>query len=376
MNKNSPTSWTLIFTLLLLTSFSLQPRAFAMDPINQLFRSVRAEGMGDVRYTTGLYEENFFANPARVTSNPEDRFQLPQISLEAGSDSLSTLSTLTGGGSELGKFGSAEGKPLSARFQLVLPAYYNNTFISDKWAMAIGFELAAQTQWELSQVGSFDPNTRINMGPAITLARRFLEEDRLSVGTTFHSEFVSDVNQIISITDYFAGTKLSGTSLGGNGLGVDFDLGATYDGPWSVLGFQFQFGLAINNILGGAYTNLGRPVTTWPGNPTSSNRFLNFGASARREEVGGLDYVIVALEFTDIGNNPNGSAFRTIHFGTEAQWKVFKMRLGINQGYPTAGFGIDLHALEINFATYGEEMGLNVGDLEDRRYALELGFQI
>jgi len=78
----------------------------------------------------------------------------------------------------------------------------------------------------------------------------------------------------------------------------------------------------------------------------------------------------------DFGNNPNGSLYRTLHLGGETHFSILVPRVGINQGYLAAGLGIDLKIFQLDLATYGEEMTLNPGGLEDRRYALRLGFQI
>ena len=56
-----------VFALL---GLALSPSAHALDQIIRPYQSVRSAGMGGVRITTGLYDENFFNNPARVTANP------------------------------------------------------------------------------------------------------------------------------------------------------------------------------------------------------------------------------------------------------------------------------------------------------------------
>ena len=95
-----------------------------------------------------------------------------------------------------------------------------------------------------------------------------------------------------------------------------------------------------------------------------------------KKDLPAFDSYLIALEFTDIGNNDKASIYKTVHFGTEERWKFIALRAGINQGYFTGGFGFDLKFLELNFATYGEELGLNPGVIEDRRYAAEIGIKI
>jgi hypothetical protein len=132
----------------------------------------------------------------------------------------------------------------------------------------------------------------------------------------------------------------------------------------------------VNNILGGQYKNIAKPIKSWAGDPYASKRSYNFGLSGVRKDFFGLNSLTLAIETTDNGNNTNGSFYRTLHMGAEAVWKLFHFRTGLNQGYVTGGFGLDLKVLKINLATYGEELGLNPGVFQDRRYALDLGFQI
>jgi hypothetical protein len=367
-------------TSLLLSTLTLgvAQSAFATyTPIIRSFHSVRTAGMGDVRYTTGLYEENFFANPARMTANGENRFQLPKFSFEVGSSALGAFSDLlSAGDSGLSAAAESVGKPLSARFQLVLPAYYANEFTGPEWSLGVGLIYGAQTTTVVSQTGYIDPITLVNAGFAFTLARRLLEDNRLSVGATLHTEFRASSNSVFSVRQFLSGTDLTNAIKGGSGIGLDFDLGTTFRPHWKTFGMEYLLAFSINNLLGGQYTNLGGKLADWSGNPLQSNRSFNLGLSASKKEWGPFDLVTIALESTDIGNNPDGSFFRTLHVGSEAKWKKLAARLGFNQGYIAAGFGLDTGFFSLNLATYGEEMGLNAGTLQDRRYALEFGFHI
>ena len=84
----------------------------------------------------------------------------------------------------------------------------------------------------------------------------------------------------------------------------------------------------------------------------------------------------MAFEITDVLNNRNGSIFKLFHLGGETHLKLLAFRAGLNQGYWTAGLGIDLRFLTLDFASYGEELGLNAGSLEDRRYTMTIGLHI
>ena len=375
--KSSQKKNTLIHLIWISTLVAtLSSSALAISPIIRPYQSVRAEGMGDVRYTTGYYEENFYGNPARMSENPSSMFQLPKFSFEVGSGTLSSLSSLVGSNS--GGFSAvsgAVGKPLSARFQFLFPAYYKREFITSQWSLGVGLLSSAQLVGQLSQSGIVTPTTVIGGGPAITVARRLLPEDRLSIGLTTHAEFRATSGNAFSIIDFLKGSVATALR-GGSGMGVDFDLGTTFRPHWGLGGFNYELGFAMNNLLGGSYNNLGGKISGWAGDPIKSPTSFNFGLAARKDDLWKFKSFMMALEFTDIGNNKNGSIFRTIHLGSEAQWKSIAIRAGLNQGYLCAGLGFDFKFFTMNFSTYGEEMSLNAGLLEDRRYAIDFGFQI
>src|SRR5688500_10169879 len=74
------------------------PNAGALDQIVRPYQSARAAGMGGVLCTTGLYEENFFGNPARATANPKWRIDVLNITAEMNSGAIENGGKLTGGG--------------------------------------------------------------------------------------------------------------------------------------------------------------------------------------------------------------------------------------------------------------------------------------
>lgn len=69
---------------------------------------------------------------------------------------------------------------------------------------------------------------------------------------------------------------------------------------------------------------------------------------------------------------------KKINFGLEIDFPIVTLRGGYSQGYYTAGASLGLGLLTIDAATWGVELGEAPGQLEDRRYMLqiilELGF--
>lgn len=60
---------------------------------------------------------------------------------------------------------------------------------------------------------------------------------------------------------------------------------------------------------------------------------------------------------------PNASFFKRLHFGAEKKvlGDRLALRAGLNQGFLTAGFGVDLYVVNINYAYFCEEAGSEIG---------------
>lgn len=361
-----------------LSTLVLSSQSFALDQIIRPYQSARSSGMGGLKYTTGIYDENFFANPARAADNPTWRIDILNTNLEINSGSIENVDKLSDGGNSVANAASTTGTNNHLRFQNVLPAIYIPRAFSSKHSVAIGLIQSMQADIDIRRNISVDPTAIMDIGPAATYARRFLKEEKLAVGITGHVAYRVSTKDTFSTIQYLKDGKFNFKNYAGEGMHYDFDLGSTYDVPWKPAGFQFQGAFAINNILGGKYKNLKADfVSGETGKVTPQPRTFNGGVSASREALFGLGKVTVAFEIQDVGNNANGSLFRTFHLGSELNLKDWVMvRAGINQGYLCAGVGFDLPVLKIDLATYGEEMSLNVGGLEDRRYAIRIGFAI
>lgn len=437
---------------MILVNLSIE-QANAVEPIIRPYLSARSAGMGGVRLTTGLYDENFFGNPARVTANPVWKVQFADIMLETTTSTLSTVTDLISGGlDDLSALDGFSGQNLHSRVQLlVLPTFY---IPCENMSWGFGVLATVQSDLNIRQNFTVSPQSIVDAGPALTVGRKFkfvgsppskhkikkkikkkkkeeekteevkkesvediekteitktedegeetedeveeeiaeevneevknekddkpktTEGDLLSVGLTTHATYRMAVPSTFTLTDLIQGEAFDPQDLAGDGAHVDFDIGATYVLQWHPWDLDIQPGFAVNNILGGKYDNLGIHILDSNVLPPVQPRTYGFGVSARKPMLGKLTNTTLALEFTDIGNNPDGSFFRLVHMGAETHFGIISLRLGLNQGYWTAGLGFNFYALEIDAATYGEELSTNIGFWEERRYAVRLSLQI
>ncbi len=344
--------------------------SWAVEPIINSFLSTRSEGMGGVSMTTGFYEENFFNNPARVIANPESKLTLFQLTAESNTHLIKALSNTSG---TLGDIANREvGQNLHERVQLVLPAWYLAAQGGRKFAIAFGLIASGQSNLNLSNSYQSSGSTLVDLGPALTFGYNVLNDDSLWIGTTLHGTARLSADHAVNLMNIIRGSTVNLSSLTNEGAMYNFDFGVYYRflqvGPW-----ELHAAAAGQNLLGGAFTSIPVSLFKVGSSPIKQNRSLGLGISVGRESWGFLGNTLLAIEATNIWNNGSGSLYRLLHVGLETHWKSIALRAGLNQGYWTAGLGLDFFYFALNFASYGEELGLNVGQQEDRRYTMNLG---
>lgn len=64
--------------------------------------------------------------------------------------------------------------------------------------------------------------------------------------------------------------------------------------------------------------------------------------------------------------------YKHVHLGAEFRYWFLRFRGGAYQGYPTAGLGLDIPLLKLDFAYYGREIGALAGDRRQDNYVASL----
>jgi hypothetical protein len=180
-------------------------------------------------------------------------------------------------------------------------------------------------------------------------------------------------------SDFLTGKKLELTSIGGQGVGVDGDIGTLYKIPFELPVARFSVGAALNNFLATKYNYAGtgiiKKINTLP---TPNDRTVSAGLRTDFTDVLVFSKSVVALEMQNLGpTRVKASMWKKVHMGGETRiLSILAVRAGLNQGYYTAGLGVDLPLIKLDVATYGEELGAVAGQLEDRRYVVRLCLDI
>jgi hypothetical protein len=370
------------FALFFSLSLFLCPSANAVNEYYSISRSVRALGMGGAFY--GLSDDQYalFYNPAGLSFYRGD----PELMMSVGGyvpselgqvintlNNTSQLNTPTG---ILNALSSYQGSSFSAGAGL-FPFYLQKNF-------AIGL-LIADTKINAALLGNnFDTSidvTGISDSGLFIGYGRTVFDDHLHVG--FNTKIMGRVggHKTLSALDLVSpsGLDLNLESLGGAGIGLDFDVGATYELPHPILGISNRFSLVFNNILASDFNLI--PIE---GTPPGLPRLVSFGSVFVFPGYGVMDNVNVLLDLAEfeVGGQTDqdlgardGSFFKHVNFGVEVPlngW--FVLRGGLHQGDFTAGLGIELKFLKVEFATYAEQLDLGLDRLVSRRYMLQLTF--
>ncbi|NDD91798.1 hypothetical protein EBZ37_06910, partial [bacterium] len=303
----------------------------ASDQIIKPLQSVRSSGMGGLKLTTGLYEDNFFGNPARVIANPKWRVTIFDPTVETSRSTITNAGDVASNSSDgLAGIGGTAGNNNHGRIQLSMLSFYIPKG-DRRWALAVS-PLLTSIQFDVMLRNSYQlsPSAIADIGPALTYGRTFFSDERLTLGITPHVTARVATNSNFTMADLISGKSLSPGETGGAGAHFDFDMGSTYRLPLKLGEFGFDAAFAVNNVLGGKYKNLkaiklGSTDTPPPAQP----RTFGFGIAGSREEWGKFRNTVFGLEIQDLGNNPNGSLFRTVHLGGETNWRRIALRAGL-----------------------------------------------
>lgn len=142
-----------------------------------------------------------------------------------------------------------------------------------------------------------------------------------------------------------------------SGAGVSADIGAMYKLSFIPI-VDTQVALAVQNI-----PDMGM------GDALDIKSQVNFGLAVEKSLK--IFSIIGAIDYLDIGSNvgEDDDIPKRLHFGVEAKLPtILSVRLGLNQGYLTAGVTVDIWLLRLDLATYGEEVGAYAGQRDDRRW--------
>ena len=199
----------------------------------------------------------------------------------------------------------------------------------------------------------------------VVLGGGFDVAEKLFVGASFRYQKRSMIKDTLSgsiITDLSLDQLLDRLT---EGEGWGLNLGAQYRHELAA-GQALHFGVAFEDIGNTTF----RSQTIKKGAPLTQATYTSAGF-AYTGQVTGFSYAFL-LDFKNLSQFDE-SYSKKVQVGAEVALPVFTLRGGMHQGYWTAGLSATvLPFLTLDFATYGEELGVAGGQQDNRYYMLGL----
>jgi|GEM_PF-3011240 len=194
---------------------------------------------------------------------------------------------------------------------------------------------------------------KIHCGVSVEyLQRTPLDETILSYSQTFNYFDQITGGSVLGVVGDFAEVQ----------HGVSFDVGFMHN----LKGFRIAYG--IQDILGVVGGKMVLP-------PQIDAGCAYYFPQVEKTEF--IDNLIVSVEMSDIfGVEPVTEKYehpvKKLHFGAELDMHYAAIRLGLNQGYPTAGLGLRFGVFSLDYVYFTEELGYYPGQFPRTKHILAL----
>ncbi|MFM8315951.1 MAG: hypothetical protein ACKOA8_16860, partial [Deltaproteobacteria bacterium] len=369
-----------LLTILLLACSS----SFAINEYYSLSKSIRSQGMGGAFFGLSDDEYALFSNPAGLSLRNSGTEVMLRLNGHVSSNAISGFSDFKNLDSlnikqAIDLLDKYKDKPLQGNAG-ILPYFLTRN-------LAIGI-LLADTKLNFNiyksaaDIGALLPSDVVadltflsDSGLVVGYAHSVLDPN-FHIGANLKGIFRAGGRQPFTAQQYFAENSIDfdPKQIGGSGFGIDLDLGATYEFTNLPFGVASRASIVLQNILATQFT-YSKQYAGAPG----LVRTANVGWYTVFEGVSIIDNFHLLADISDIpmggeddkdfGARNTGSFFKKVHLGVEIPMGRFSVRAGLNQGYLTAGLGLNLYALRIDLATYGEDIG-DTSKIQSRRYAV------
>ncbi len=168
-------------------------------------------------------------------------------------------------------------------------------------------------------------------------------------------------------------TGLTVANMGASGLGIGSDVGLIISAPWRWLPTLS----GVVRDVGKTSFNAGSGMTAGTSSrPTTVLQTIDAGVALFPILANRIRSTFT-VEMRDVANAyQDKDTMKRVHGGMEINFAdAFFLRGGYNQRYWTAGLEFDVGHYQVQFATYGMEIGTQTNPIEDRRYDMKFSFR-
>jgi hypothetical protein len=331
------------------------------EELPTLYRGIRPLGMGGAFITLSDDENAMFSNPAGLNDVTGFGVDLLNPSVEWSENSASFYKDF---------------KDIDTKNEDAVATFLNKRVGEHQHIRAAALPNLTMHNFAIGVLGQatgdFDvrnpgapqivTDVKIDLGAVLSGALGFFDR-QLQVGATGKYVQRDGVKHIYTAAEIAAPDGFKPLDQRTKKSDFAFDLGLKFN-PKVLL--SPSFGLVLQNITNLDFGVLGKIPQQ-----------LNVGAAINPHFW--ILKTTFAVEVDDLTKNVEGDKdlYKRTHLGAEFRFpKVLAIRAGLNQGYLTAGAGIDLWLVAVNYATYAEELGVFSGQRSDRRHVVQfsLGF--
>lgn len=199
---------------------------------------------------------------------------------------------------------------------------------------------------------------------------------KLSLGTTLKAIYRGYFNKSISAIELALDSNLLKAEDAAEGMTVDADLGILYTPqvPRWVF-FKPSFGATVRNVVDYGFKSNFHFIDKNSGQPDKLERRFDVGTMLEMPDWW-IWKTRLAADIRDMGHS-NWTFKKGLHMGAEFLWKIKSWwqggwRIGVNQGYFTAGFNGDFAMFRLDLVTYGQENGTSDSPKATRVYMAKM----
>lgn len=360
--------------------------------IHHEYQSLRALGMGDAFVAVANDYSGMFYNPASLARRDDGQINM-YIDFAASQDIGTFLQDVEKAGSNpnsedaiMDVLQSAYGKNYSLRASLP-----NGVWVRPGWGIGIiPLDFSANLSLHQSLGPSVNATIISDTIVAYGWAKDYywIDQGRTSAGITFKGINRGYFNELVAAVDLAADPNLIKPTDFSEGMTVDADVGLLFTPEMPTEGFfsvfrlaKPTFGAVVRNVFDYGFKNdlnlYNKEKNT--SEPEKLYRRIDLGSRWEYPELlifGGRG----VMDIRDI-LHPQFSLKKGLHLGFEFDWRMFswwkgQYRVGLNQGYLTAGLSALFTVFNLDLVTYSDDVGTRNNPRENRKWEIRMNVDI
>ena len=336
----------------------------------RMMTSVRAMGMGNAFFGVSNDKYAAFYNPAGLAMNKSVwSLDLIPLSIGANSNMVSNATELgsmflSGGGLDTDTIVNTL-NGMMGQYNNLSPISFFPAFTYKNWSFGIFFNSYANILTYNKVMPTVSAKVHADAGAVLTYAHSFLSDKSLHIGVSLMGFYRMAYNTTYTAVDIanIDTNSLVSNILENSGWGILASVGIMYELPWLRKELNARVGLSFNDF---GYQSMASGLDKVE--PTLN---LSLAISPNWEFISSN----VVIDFNDLlfMNGYDDSFGKRVNIGAEIGfWNRIFLRTGLHQGYWTAGAGLNIWLLRINYAYYTEELGAYAGQYADHRHVIEV----